>query len=43
LIAVQNAGGAPEDLVAQQLPYDQWVFTADAAVLPRAADGSPVR
>jgi hypothetical protein len=43
LIAVQDGGGAPEDLVAQQLPYDQWVFTADAAVLPRAADGSPVR
>jgi hypothetical protein len=43
LVAVSSDRGEPRELLAEPLPYDSWVFTADAATLPRAPDGSPIR
>jgi sortase (surface protein transpeptidase) len=35
LIAINDAAGTPEDVVAEPLPYSNWVFTADAPNLLR--------
>ena len=35
LVGLTNASGAPEPLIAEQLPYDHWIFTADAATSHR--------
>ncbi|MGH2367670.1 MAG: hypothetical protein ACRDI2_05675, partial [Chloroflexota bacterium] len=42
LVSATNGAGAPQDLVAEPLPYSQWLFTADAANLPRDAQGNPL-
>ncbi len=43
LVSVSTAKDEPVRLIAEQLPYDHWIFTADAADLPRDADGNPRR
>lgn len=43
LIAEQDAKGKAVTLQANPLPYDSWVYTADAAELPRDAQGNPIR
>jgi hypothetical protein len=43
LISVSTEKNEPLQVVAEQLPYEYWVFTADAPELPRDAQGNPVR
>jgi sortase (surface protein transpeptidase) len=43
LISISGEKGEPHDLVAEQLSYENWIYSADAANLPRQPDGSPVR
>jgi hypothetical protein len=43
LVGVSNEKDAPLPIVAEPLPYDYWVFTADAPELPRDASGNPLR
>ena len=43
LISISDKDGNIQPLVAEPLPYSQWIYTADAAVLPRTPDGNPIR
>jgi len=43
LVAISDSTGNAEDIVAEPLPYNQWIYTADAANLPRDASGNPIR
>jgi len=43
LVAVSTEKDDPLPVVAEPLPYDYWVFTADAPDLPRDAEGNPLR
>lgn len=43
LIAISTEKDAPLPILAEPLPYDYWVFTADAPELPRDAQGNPRR
>ena|GEM_PF-1512514 len=42
LVAITNADGTPQEILAEPLPYSSWIYTADAAVLPRDAQGNPL-
>ena len=42
-LALQLGRGTAGPIVSEPLPYDQWVYTADAAKLPRDANGNPIR
>jgi sortase (surface protein transpeptidase) len=43
MIAETTSAGDAVPLLADQLPYTDYVYTADAAVLPRDAQGNPIR
>src|SRR5687768_4168154 len=43
LIGVSTDKQQPLPIVAEPLPYDFWVFTADAPELPRDTQGNPLR
>jgi hypothetical protein len=43
LISISTDKGEPVGLVAEPLPYDTWIFTADAPELPRDQQGNPQR
>jgi hypothetical protein len=43
LVAVTDPAGNPQPLIAEPLPYTHWIYTADAAQLPRDAAGNPIR
>jgi sortase (surface protein transpeptidase) len=43
LVSISDSAGAPQPILADPLPYSQWIYTADAAVLPRDAEGNPLR
>jgi hypothetical protein len=43
LVAITDERNQPKEMLAEQLPYDHWLYTADAPDLPRDAAGNPLR